>query len=613
LAIAAAVIVGLQASSGWSQTDTLVTYWMEPIDVVGQRIYVGRENVPLAKDNLSGVLGRNGFKLIRKGVFFAQDVYADGFKRGDITVVLDGERYHSACPNRMDSPLIRVNPLELESVELMKTGASAQSGLGGLVEFQRRRPVEQLSVTGGLSFSAEAKRSADAVIAVEGRRNRATLRYSEGDPFTDADDRSFIDLYSYKDNYTYRLAEGSVIGEHGRLEYGGNFSYTEDVSFPYLLMDERTNEVYNASAGLNDQKIYFNYTDHLMDNALRAGGMFMETKATNLTIGAVGDLYDVYFRNWDADNWFDLPGDDLYNNMIPDTKTLGGALFKSFETGRFTFSGKIGAVHQRIGNESRTDFYRALYTDVPDNRTFVTYAASAVYARPLWTGWVTGLMIESASESPETEALYIAVQKPMGKPWWSGNPNLDQPVRATLRGSLRYRPIQLELYATHVWDYVYLTRAQSDGTNFLTYKNIEAAVLGVNLNVESTYFDIRATYTWAENRTSGSPLAEIAPFSVYARGKSPRYRGLGGFLGVTYNDAQTRVDDSLNESSTDAWKRMDLGLDYEFDNVLLTLEIDNITNELYYQHLSYLRNPFASGASVWEPGTSVMLGLRISI
>ncbi len=46
---------------------------------------------------------------------------------------------------------------------------------------------------------------------------------------------------------------------------------------------------------------------------------------------------------------------------------------------------------------------------------------------------------------------------------------------------------------------------------------------------------------------------------------------------------------------------------------LVTLEVDNITNESYYQHLSYLRNPFVSGASVWEPGMTVTLGVRVTI
>ena len=67
LLAAAVVVFGVQVSCGWTQTDTLVTYWMEPIDVVGQRIYVGREVVPLAKDDLSGVrneIETGGYNLV---------------------------------------------------------------------------------------------------------------------------------------------------------------------------------------------------------------------------------------------------------------------------------------------------------------------------------------------------------------------------------------------------------------------------------------------------------------------------------------------------------------------------------------------------------------------
>lgn len=96
----------------------------------------------LSKDRLSGIFESNGFSLIRKGVFFAQDIYADGLKRSDINVIVDGERYHTACPNRMDSPLTRVNQIELESVSLMKTSGDLLSGLGGVVNFHRKVPSE---------------------------------------------------------------------------------------------------------------------------------------------------------------------------------------------------------------------------------------------------------------------------------------------------------------------------------------------------------------------------------------------------------------------------------------------------------------------------------------
>jgi iron complex outermembrane receptor protein len=598
---------------GAQTTDSLRTYWIEPIEIVGQRTYVGQQRIPVEKDNLSEVLTHNGFKLIRKGVFFAQDVYADGLKRGDISVVIDGERYHSACPNRMDSPLTRVNSFELNSVELMKTGASVQSGLGGVVQFQRRRPEKPVTMAAGISTSGAAKRSIDALAAAEGRNHRVSIRYAGGDPYADAEDRTFRDLYNYKDNIPYRLAEGDFTGGSGEVKYGAGFAYTEDVSFPYLQMDERTNEVYNGSAAVGGHKVYINYTDHFMDNAMRTGGMRMETRAKNVTIGGVGGWYDVYFRNWDANNVFRLPNGPLHNKMIPDTRTFSAALFKSATLGRFTFAGKIGGVNHRVGDETRLLFYEPLHSEVSADRFFVIYAASATYARALRSNCVTALMLEGASESPETEALYIAVQKPMNKPWWSGNPNLGQPYRATLRGSIRYGPALLELYGTHIWDYVYLAKTQAGGTKYMTYENIDAALAGVNLNASWTYLDLRATYTWGENRSADTPLAEIAPLTISARVKSPNYRGFEGFIESTYNDAQMRIDENLSERATSSWYRVDLGGNYSYRDLVLTLEVGNITNELFYQHLSYLRNPFASGVSVWEPGTTVTLGLRLAI
>ena len=101
--------------------DSLNSFWLIQVEINAKKLNLGDATNQISKDNLENVLGKNGFSLIRKGVFFAQDIYADGLKKGDINVVIDGERYHSACPNRMDSPLTRINPLDLESVDLNKT------------------------------------------------------------------------------------------------------------------------------------------------------------------------------------------------------------------------------------------------------------------------------------------------------------------------------------------------------------------------------------------------------------------------------------------------------------------------------------------------------------
>ncbi len=85
------------------------------------------------------------------------------------------------------------------------------------------------------------------------------------------------------------------------------------------------------------------------------------------------------------------------------------------------------------------------------------------------------------------------------------------------------------------------------------------------------------------------------------------------FLNIAYEAEQTRVDPTLNETATPAWYRADIGINYELDKLKINLMLENITNQLYYKHLSYLRNPFASGANVFEPGRTVYLSFTYSI
>ena len=89
--------------------------------------------------------------------------------------------------------------------------------------------------------------------------------------------------------------------------------------------------------------------------------------------------------------------------------------------------------------------------------------------------------------------------------------------------------------------------------------------------------------------------------------KSPDYRRLSGHLRHTWNDAQKRVDASLSETPTPSWHRLDVGATFKINSVRFALGINNLTNELYYQHLSYLRNPYSSGMRVYEPGRTIRL------
>jgi iron complex outermembrane receptor protein len=603
-------LFSINLTAQWS--DSVKVYWLEPVEVTSQKLSLGDYQTPIEKDNLSSLLNRNGFNLIRKGVFFAQDIYADGFKKGDVSVVVDGERYHCACPNRMDSPLSRVNPLELESLELNKTAGNVQSGLGGKVSFHRTVPVEPISVKAGLSGSSAASQTFDGSLSGEGYNHRVSLRYSTGIPYEDADGRTFKDLYGYKDDFSYKLAEATFHGAESLWKYGAAFTYTENVSFPYLLMDEITNKVFSGYVSYNSYKIYFNYTDHLMTNQLRVSTGSMVSDAKNLTIGAIGNFYEVFFRNWDIDNVIATPMTTINNDMLPDVNMYSASLFKKFDFEKFSVSGRAGIVHHNIGNEGRLDFYKSLYPDADLSRWFPTFGLSANYSTIIFDEWNAAGLLETASEAPEMEYLFIAVQKPMAKPNWSGNPTLNQPVRTTLRGLIGYKYFNIELFGTKVWNYVSLKKAAIGTKPYTTYENVDAFMLGFNFIFNWDFIEMKAGYTYAQNTTYRTPLSEIPPFSVSTKLISPAIYKTVFYVKHTFNNSQLRVDYTLNESTTPAWNKFDIGIMYSTKTFLISLEAENITNTLYYQHLSYLRDPFASGNRVYEPGLTVRLNFRFN-
>lgn len=589
--------------------DTNVVELESTIFVVGQRITTATTRFPFEKDRLNQVLTENGFGLISKGAFLAQDIQADGFKRDDITIVVDGERYHSACPNRMDSPLARSNSLEMSSIDLNKTSSSISSGLSGVIAYNRDPigPGRKLRVGG--SQSVGASEATDIGFAATGSMHRMAGRYAVGKGYEDADGRDFVELYGYKENYTYSLAEGSITGVKSDWKYRAEFTYTEDVMFPYLQMDERTNEVYAGSVAYKGHKLYVNHTSHLMDGDLRVSMGSMVTDATNTTVGLNGSMYDVYYRHWNADNQISTPMTTIENHLMPEVNQIAGSIYQNWSTGPFTYWGRLGVSNFSIGDKDRESFYEVVHGEQSSTRTFPIGAVGGAFRSNLTPALKGTLVADLTTDPPPAQSMYIAVRKPMGKPWWSGNPGLNAPVRASLRGKLAMRGVTFEASASHVWDYVNFQAVTVDAQAYQTYHNVNAVLLSVGLRGNWKYVQFSSGYTWAERYDDDMPLSEVPPFYLTYTLKSPKVGDGAAFVRHTYNDAQTRVNTELKETPTGSWHRFDIGLNYDVGPARFGLEVDNVLDELYTQHMSYLRNPFSSGARVYEPGLTLRLNM----
>ncbi len=605
-------VVGTAIAQSEEPSDSLQTWWVDPIVVEAGGLRHGEMEILLDKGNHKEMLRRSGFALIDKGVAFTSDLYLEGFKREDIVLRIDGERLPCACANRMDNPSTRINPLEICSSMVDKTSSSAGAGLGGAVEFVRAKPSDEPSLRVLSSGEVAGDASYDAALAFDYRGYRSTARFAQGVPYEDGDGANFAELYPYAENHGYSLYELGIYGGQGDWGQGINFSRSEDVLFPYLKMDERQTDFIGLHGSWKGNRLYYNHTRHLMDNELRGGPTLMVSDAYNTTFGLSGEHYELYYRNWDTENYFDNPtaGFHIDNHLIPDIHLVALSVDRQFRPSKRSEMGaRLGLQYVKMGDGDRLDFHNALHVDGEDTRFFLPFGAHAGVNTALGGDMLAGLQVELAGEPPQARDLYISVKKPGTMPWWSGNPKLDMPLRATLRGKLREGPFSFEAYGGRIWNYVNLASMMAGEQKYLSFESVDAALAGLRFVAEWTHLDIRADYTLGWNLSEDSPLAEVRPFSVETTLRAPAVVGVRSWLRHVYSDAQTRVDESLNESATPAWNRFDLGLGKAFGSLGVSLEVKNLAGEVYYEHLAYLRDPFASGMTVNAPGRTIRVAL----
>lgn len=594
--------------------DSVKIYTLKQITIFGNKYSIDKNEFPVEKDNLSSVLSLGGFSIIRKGVFLAQDVYADGLKRGDYTIVVDGERYHNACPMRMDAPLSRINPIEIKSVEFIKSSANLQSGLGGTIAINKRLPRDDFDFEASVTQSLGKSNETDISLLTEKLNHRISLRYNQGIPYKTGNDKSFKDLYGYKTNSKYQFSEASVYGMVSDWKYSGSIMYSKDISFPYLQMDERKSVVYNASLAFNEYKLYFNYTDHLMNNDLRVSSMFMETKARNLTLGMVSKYFELYYRHWDADNNMRMANGTMpiNNNILPKINLFSGNLFYQVKEDNFNLTGKVGLAYYNIGNKDILNFYNSIYKNARGDRIFTLLGFSVSHNSHFSGKFAFNNQLDLALEVPEAEVLFVTVKRMMGKPYWSGNPKLDQPFRTTLRSSLSASHFSLDLYGSFISNYVYLASALVGMQKYQTFGNVDALIAGTTFRVSYDFIESEVTYTYGENRNTKKPLIEILPLHISTKLTAPEFFNIRFFIKHTYENAQKRVDKSFWEIPTAAWNTIDFGLLWKSSPIVVNVDVQNILNFEYSQNLAYVRDPFSSGMRIIEPGVSVRVNVRYS-
>jgi iron complex outermembrane receptor protein len=233
---------------------------------------------------------------------------------------------------------------------------------------------------------------------------------------------------------------------------------------------------------------------------------------------------------------------------------------------------------------------------------------------------------------PDPQERYFALRRAGTD--WVGNPFL-RPVKNTgIEMNLAYRAGRLfvngnlhrDALADAIGVYQQARKTSVAGiTNpsARSYRNVDATMSGAEIEavfpVTDRLFvsgDVSATrgrQTVDAAAGVNSPwLSEMPPTrSRVAMRYERQGSGRGAFAEIeaVYSAAQTRVDTDLKESPTPAYGVANIRVGGNWRRLRMAVGVANLFDRTYMEHLSYQRDPFRTGAKVYEPGRNVYTNL----
>jgi len=576
--------------------DTLLpTVRISPIVVLGQ--YEGlKVDGEEGKMGMVRALSRVGITPITRGAPIASDINLFGFKGQTIAVSVDGEKFSCACLNRMDVPIVRLNPLEVDRIAVYPQ-ATIGSLLGGEIRAFRRTPSSDLNLLGFLNLNALSSTGGEAGLGFEGLNQGAYARFSRLTTYKNGEGKNFNELYDYQDTVKFAQTyyEGGLMGKFNEFSYNANVWLFKDVLFPYLMMDERENKAYAFGLSWKGNRLYANLTDHIMDNGLRKTTMhYMRSEAKRIRAGLTGEIYDLYYDHWNVKNIMKMGSMEHKQIPMPNYRMFGTILGKSLPLGNLSLFSKLGIEYA--------------LTDSAKARVFVPFALRlTLYSK---------ISFEISSSSPDPKEVFFRFDGMHGN--FLGNYSLRQPIKFSLTferigNFLGSSVINMYFFSHFVKDYVEILGKTEGITKIVTFENTDALLLGYLFGISSDYLILNSSYTFGKNLKAKDYLSEIPPLSLSLTLQTPTFYYTKAFLRFNYNDAQTRVSRTANETTVTSFRTFDAGIRFNFGNLKAEISINNLLNENYYTYMSYRREPFASGVRVYEPGRTLNFSLSSSL
>ena len=548
--------------------------------------------------------------------------------------------------------------------------------LGGMVDAQSKKPKKginaDLSATGGsydsINTSAVGSYGNDKFDGLLGYAFKYSAVPTSGNgayitqvydpliyPTVTAQQRTAAYRPGNIDSTAYSINTGwSKLGynitDTSRTEAGFSFQDAEHVLYPYLRMDADNDKAYRVNWTYKAEKIsplvkelkiqgYWDRVTHLMNDqyrvsslnatSYRVGGYSMQTNADTDVYGAKftgtlalgpGDLktgIDYYNRNWNATNvrmGYTPATPFLPLSMIPDVYIDNLGLFGEYTV---PFAEKFKLVAGVRGDLTWTeaDTFNGYVTPLNNSTNFQSIGANIQLTYTPITGLETYLGLGRGTRTPDPQELYLNLP---GTPGSRGNVSLKATVNNQVDVGVKYSRdtfyVNGSFFYSALSDYINYFAASP---TLKSYQNVAATMWGYELGSQvSLPYDLflkgSLSYTWGNNNDYHKPLSEIPPL----RGSiGVRYDNNTFFFEATENlsSRQNRVDLGLGETSTAGYVTTDLKAGFKYRDLSIIGGVSNLFDIQYYNYLSYLRDPFATGVKVPENGRNFYLTVQFKI
>lgn len=637
---------------------------LDEITVRGEKEPPREENLSIrevrespARDVGEALKQLEGISIVRKGAI-ANDVVLRGLQRDNINVLVDGVRLHGACPSRMDPPSFHVDFAEVDQIRVVKGPYDSENpgSMGGLVDIRTKGIGKGLGSDVNLTYGSYNSLNASGTLSYGTDKVGGLVGYAHkrSDVPESGNGRLITDIYPstsanrYRadavDSRAYEINTGwtkitLTPTDNSRSELSYSYQDADHVLYPYLKMDADYDRTHRLNWNYRLEKVsplvsevrlqaYWDRVSHLMDDSLRVSSTpsititrpySMQTDARTQVVGAKmaatlsfgpGSLktgLDYYNRNWNAENrraMYTMGQPYTLLNMVPDVYVDNLGMFGAYDlplgetvTLKGGLRGDLTWVEANKGNPLVAAGTGTDFDEVSGNLQLTWRPVTGL---ELFAGLGRGV------RTPDPEELYIDVPATAPAVTWSGNPGLKPTINHQADLGAKYAAsryyINLSIFYSDIKNYVNLSQTSATLKN---YQNIDARLWGAELGSQvSLPYDLflrgALTYTEGKNKDGNRPLSEIPPLKGLI---AVRYDNGIYFFEVAENLArqQDRVDMSLNEQPTPGWATTDLKAGMNYHGWSFYSGIYNLFDRQYYSHLSYLRDPFASGVGVKVP------------